>query len=71
MELAREMGVKLLAQIPVDESICDGGDGGEPVALKDTATGMAFHHLAREVIRAVDSRNSELPPTVKVDISKH
>ena len=71
VELAREMDVKLLAQIPVDESICDGGDGGEPVALKDTATGMAFHHLAREVIRAVDSRNSELPPTVKVDISKH
>lgn len=70
VNLAREMGVKLLAQIPIVESICDGGDGGEPIAVKDSLTGMAFMHLAHEVIDAVDERNRELPPTVKVDVTK-
>lgn len=70
VNLAKEMGVKLLAQIPIVESICDGGDGGEPIAVKDSVTGMAFMHLAHEVIDAVDERNRELPPTVKVDVTK-
>lgn len=64
--LARETGVPLLAQIPVVGSICDGGDSGEPVALKDSITGNAFMHLAHEVIDAVDRRNRLQPPTRKV-----
>lgn len=48
--LAKEFGVPVLAQIPVTESICEGGDSGVPVALKESVTGMAFRHLAHEVI---------------------
>ena len=70
VELAREFGVKLLAQIPIVGSICDKGDEGEPIAMSDTITGQAFMHLAHEVIEAVDERNSSLPPTVKVDVTK-
>lgn len=70
VRLAEEMNIRLLAQIPIVGSICDGGDGGEPIALKDTITGHAFMHLAHEVIEAVDLRNNELPPTTKVDVSK-
>ena len=53
VRLAEELHVKLLAQIPIVGSICDGGDGGEPIALADSVTGMAFMHLAHEVIDAV------------------
>ena len=70
VDLAKELGVRLLAQIPIVGSICDGGDGGEPIALQDSITGHAFMHLAHEVIDAVDERNRQLPPTVKVNVSK-
>ncbi|MCM1348015.1 MAG: Mrp/NBP35 family ATP-binding protein [Firmicutes bacterium] len=70
VKLAKELGIRLLAQIPLVGSICDKADGGEPIAMSDTITGHAFMHLAHEVIDAVDERNRELPPSVKVDV-KH
>lgn len=66
--LASELGIRLLAEIPIVESICDGGDEGEPIVLKDNLTGHAFRHLAHEVIDAVDQRNRQLPPTQKVNV---
>ena len=68
--LAKELGIRLLAQIPLVGSICDKADGGEPVALTDTITGQAFTHLSHEVIDAVDERNRTMPATVRVDVSK-
>ena len=70
VNLANELGVNLLAQIPVVGSICDGGDSGTPIALEDSITAHSFMHLAHEVIDAVNNRNETLPPTTKVDISK-
>lgn len=70
VELAHELDIPLLAQIPIVGSICDGGDGGEPIATKDTITGHAFIHLAHEVTEAVDRRNNTLPPTVKVNVTR-
>ena len=70
VKLAKELGVRLLAQIPVVGSICEGGDDGKPAALRpDTITGQAFAHLAHEVIDAVDERNGNLPPTSKVSLT--
>ena len=41
--LAKEMNVPLLAQIPIVQSICEGGDDGAPAATKvDSITGQAF-----------------------------
>lgn len=70
VRLADDLHIRLLAQIPIVGSICDGGDGGEPIALRDSITGLAFMHLAHEVIDAVDERNKNIPPTVKVDVKK-
>lgn len=64
--MAKELNVPLLAEIPVTESICDSGDNGCPVALDQNITAQAFAHLAREVVDAVDKRNSTLPPTKAV-----
>ncbi len=69
VKLADKLGVKLLAQIPMVGSICEGGDNGCPIAAGDTITGHAFMHLAHEVIDAVDTRNRLQPPTTKVDVT--
>ena len=70
VELAKELGVKLLAQIPVVGTICEGGDNGAPIALEDSIAGQAFMHLAHETIDAINTRNNDLPPTMRVDVSK-
>ncbi len=71
VRLAEELNVKLLAQIPVVGSICEGGDSGSPIATEDSITAFSFIHLAHEVIDAVSQRNSALPPTSKVNVTKH
>ena len=69
--LAEEQGYELLGQIPVVQSIREGGDDGKPVALNsDSVTGMAFSALADKVIASVDKRNSELPETHIVEVKK-
>lgn len=64
--LAAETGVDLLGQIPIVESICDGGDAGTPAALNDNETGTAFLNLAEEIVRQVGKRNQEMAPTKRV-----
>lgn len=55
--LADEKGVELLVQIPLVQSICDSGDGGQPAALNgDTATGLAFRALAERVAAKCESK---------------
>ena len=69
--LAEEMNVPLLGQIPIVQSICDGGDGGRPVALDErTLTGQAFADLAQQVVEAVQRRNDTQPPTRIVETQK-
>lgn len=59
-QLAEEKGLRLLGQIPVVQSICDGGDAGAPVALNpDSITGLAFTQLAEEVVKAVEENHEQ------------
>jgi ATP-binding protein involved in chromosome partitioning len=65
--LAEEMNVPLLGQIPIVQSICESGDNGEPVALdEDSITGRSFLQLAASMVRQVDKRNVEQAPTQRV-----
>ncbi len=65
-KLAEEKGLRLLGQIPVVQSICDGGDSGKPVALNpDSITGAAFMELARQVEKAVEE-NGETATRVRI-----
>jgi len=69
--LAEEMNVPLLGQIPIVQSICEGGDNGLPVALNDdTLTGQAFAALADNVVRQIELRNVTMAPTRIVEVSK-
>lgn len=63
-QLASELGVPLLAQIPLMQGICESGDDGKPAALSsETMTGIAFINLAQAVVTVVNRRNKEQPPT--------
>lgn len=69
--LAQEMNIPLLAQIPLVQSICENGDEGKPSALdENTITGQAFLSLAQSVVTVVNRRNKELAPTKIVGIKK-
>ena len=68
--LVKEKKVPLLAQIPIVQSICEGGDNGEPAATKvDSVMGQAFLSLAQAVVTVVNRRNKELAPTKIVDVN--
>ncbi len=70
-KLAEEMEVPLLGQIPIVQSICEGGDNGTPVALnEDSITGQAFLSLASAVVAQVDKRNAGQAPTKIVEMHK-
>jgi ATP-binding protein involved in chromosome partitioning len=65
--LAEELNLPLLGQIPLVQSICEGGDEGNPVALNtDSITGMAFRNLAERVVEQTEYRNQHLAPTQRV-----
>lgn len=69
--LAEEMGVPLLGQIPIVQSICEGGDKGTPQVLDDeSAVGRAFMDLARRVTEETARRNAEQAPTKVVEVKK-
>ena len=68
--LAEKEGYDMLGQIPLVQSIREGGDEGKPVALNtDSITGMAFDALADNVVEAVEKRNREKPPTSIVQVT--
>ncbi|MBQ9286344.1 MAG: Mrp/NBP35 family ATP-binding protein [Bacteroidaceae bacterium] len=63
-QLAEEMNLPLLAQIPLVQSVCESGDAGEPAALHaETPTGNAFLQLAARVVTQTDKRNAEFAKT--------
>ncbi len=70
-KLAYELGLELLGQIPLVQSIREGGDEGSPSASDpQSITGLAFAGLAEKVVRQLDLRNATLDPTQKVKITK-
>lgn len=70
-KLAEEKGISLLGQIPIVQSIREGGDNGTPAALdEDSVTGMAFADLANKLMTTVEDRNKNQDPTSKVKMAK-
>lgn len=68
-QLAEELNVPLLGQIPLVQSICESGDSGAPAALNpDTITGAAFRQLAANVVERIEYRHKHLAPTRRVII---
>ena len=53
-EMARQLGLDVLGQIPLVQSIREAGDNGEPVALGTRPDSLAFLELARKLVTAVN-----------------
>lgn len=54
---AKEFGTSLLASIPIDPAIRQGGDDGLPIVFQaNSPTALAFHTLAKEVMDIIDAR---------------
>ena len=68
--LAKELGVAFLGEIPLVQSICESGDKGTPTALQEgTPQAEAFAQLAKEVVKQVVARNENLPPSEAIRIT--
>jgi len=70
-KLAAESGTKLLAQIPLVQSVQEGSDNGTPSVLSDdSGAGHYFTDLADSVVNAVNLRNETEEPTEIVQITQ-
>ena len=54
--MAAKYDIPLLGQIPIVQSIREGGDSGEPAALSARPDGAAFAALAAKLAAAVSAR---------------
>jgi ATP-binding protein involved in chromosome partitioning len=69
-QLAEKHNVPFLGQIPIVQSIREGGDEGRPVAMDvDGVTAGAFKTVAENLARQVAIRNAEAPQTERVKIA--
>ncbi len=70
-QLAEQMKLPLLAQIPLVASVCESGDQGKPISLdSNSVTGQSFLSLAQSVVTVVNRRNKNLAPTKIVGINQ-
>jgi ATP-binding protein involved in chromosome partitioning len=69
--LAEELNVPLLGQIPLVQSIREGGDAGRPISVDDNSIlSLSFKELAQNVVDRVDFRNKNMEATKKVEMIK-
>lgn len=71
IELAKQLNVPVLGQIPIVQSIREGGDNGRPVILEKGEPSNIYKHIAEGVRVEIIKRNTDLDPTQKVEITRH
>ena len=68
--LAEDISTTFLGEIPIVQSIREGGDVGHPVALQNgTPLETSFNEITKEVVSQLIKRNANLPPTEVVRIT--
>ncbi|MBT8270528.1 MAG: Mrp/NBP35 family ATP-binding protein [Flavobacteriaceae bacterium] len=68
--LAEDLDVRLLGEIPLVQSIREAGDIGRPAALQSsTVLVTAFEDLTKNMVEEVVRRNEDLPPTEAIKIT--
>jgi len=68
--LAEDLEVPFLGEIPLIQSIREAGDSGRPAALQTaTAIEEAFDQITKNVVRETVRRNDDLPPTEAIKIT--
>ena len=68
--LAEEYDLPFLGQIPLVQSIREGGDQGIPIMMSDdTITKKAFEEFAGITVRSIAMRNAQLPKTTPLEMA--
>jgi ATP-binding protein involved in chromosome partitioning len=69
-QLADQFEVPFLGEVPIVQSIREGGDRGVPAVLNDEPVAKkAFMDIARNIARNVSMRNASLDPTKVVTVN--
>jgi len=68
--LAEDLEIPFLGEIPLVQSIREAGDAGRPAALQTaTAVETAFETVTKKVVEQTVLRNEQLPPTEAIKIT--
>ena len=68
--LAEDLQVPFLGEVPIVQSIREAGDYGRPAAMQaGSVIETVFEEITRNVVQEVVSRNENLPPTEAVKIT--
>ena len=68
--LAEDLNVSFLGEVPLVQSIREAGDVGRPAALQTASPSEAsFEEITRNVVQELVSRNKSLPPTEAIKIT--
>lgn len=68
--LAEDLQVPFLGEVPIVQSIREAGDYGRPAALQTASViEKVFEDITRNVVQEVVSRNENLPPTEAIKIT--
>ncbi|MBL4662813.1 MAG: P-loop NTPase, partial [Flavobacteriaceae bacterium] len=68
--LAEDLEIPFLGEIPLEQGIREAGDVGRPVALQTgTKTEEAFVEVTKKVVEETVRRNENLPPTEAIKIT--
>jgi len=68
--LAEDLEVPFLGEVPLVQSIREAGDAGRPAALQtDTIIEAAFESITKNVVQETVRRNEALPPTEVIKIT--
>ena len=67
--LAEEYDLPFLGQIPLVQSIREGGDQGVPIMMSDDeVTKKAFEEFAGTAVRSIAMRNAQMPKTTPLEV---
>ena len=68
--LATDLNVPFLGEIPLVQSIREAGDAGRPAALQEgSSLAAAFEEITKRIVEETVHRNSTLPPTEVIKIT--
>lgn len=69
-QLAQDLNVPFLGEVPLVQSVREAGDIGRPAALQENSIiAQVFETITRNVVQEVVSRNESLPPTEAIKIT--
>lgn len=69
-QLAHDLAVPFLGEVPLVQSVREAGDFGRPAAMQDDSIiAKVFESITRNVVQEVVYRNENLPPTEAIKIT--